>query len=537
MRAAAADLDERLGRSVVRCLHSCPMQPRRDRAVRTAAFDFERHVVDEDGHAGHGLPARADHDVDGPGTRQHPAAVGERRRGQRHGRAPHPAAPDSGRIVLQRLDHGRHVGEAVVGIGREPALDDPPHPRRHPRALRRLARSGMLGRTELVDRLAGVRKAPVQRAVQRRTEAELVGLLIRRVPGVLFRRHVDGRTEHDPGAGELVLRDRPGVAVDRSRPQVFGGQPSRRLRRELGERVRLGAGRAGVGRRAVIEGEAEVEHLDPSVFAHEHVARLEVTVDHAGVVGGGESLASGDEDVEDLAPRSRLLVEPRACVGAVDDLHHDEHRIVTRGIARHRLGRRHARLELGRGVRAHVVDRDHVGVRQPGDRLRLANEANTATDRGVRIAAVGTQDLDRHAPRQLRVVAVVDDAGAARSQRVEQQVPRQSQRRGGPLEHALLDLGEHSLFFELVDRSGLVERTGERHGLRSQGRLLFVEAHAMGVTIRASVHGKLRSWNTWVEGGVGRPAPRTDSGSVLVSSASCSQRPQPAAATGRAKNT
>ena len=46
---------------------------------------------------------------------------------------------------------------------------------------------------------------------------------------------------------------------------------------------------------------AEVSHPDPTVAAEQHVGRLEVPVNEAGLMGGGEAGSGFQKDVEDLA--------------------------------------------------------------------------------------------------------------------------------------------------------------------------------------------------------------------------------------------
>ena len=77
---------------------------------------------------------------------------------------------------------------------------------------------------------------------------------------------------------------------------------------------------------------------------------------------------------------------------AVDELHRDED----------------AALEG-----ADVVDHDHVGVRDLGDRLRLAHQARAPRVAGVGVVAAGAQQLDRDLAIQLGIVRGVDLAHGA----------------------------------------------------------------------------------------------------------------------------
>ena len=72
--------------------------------------------------------------------------------------------------------------------------------------LRRVDDAARLGRERQIHRrLAGEWTAPVQRLVQRDTEAELIGGLIDALPEELLRRHICGRAHQRPGAREDVV--------------------------------------------------------------------------------------------------------------------------------------------------------------------------------------------------------------------------------------------------------------------------------------------------------------------------------------------
>ena len=135
--------------------------------------------------------------------------------------------------------------------------------------------------------------------------------------------------------------------------------------------------------------EPEVSHPHPPVATHEHVGGLEVAVDEADVVGGGEGPSGVDKHGDLLPQRPVLGVEPLAQRDALDELHRDEQRPV---------------------VLADVVDRHHVGVVELGERTRLLPQ-------GVRLLALergdGPQQLDRELAVELRVERGVDDPHAA----------------------------------------------------------------------------------------------------------------------------
>ena len=85
-------------------------------------------------------------------------------------------------------------------------------------------------------------------------------------------------------------------------------------------------------------------------------------------------------------------VQPVADGVTVDELHRDEHRLVER---------------------ADVVDHDDVGVRELGDRLRLAQQARASLRRALAGAGARAQQLDRDLAIQLGIVRGVDVAHPA----------------------------------------------------------------------------------------------------------------------------
>jgi len=147
-----------------------------------------------------------------------------------------------------------------------------------------------------------------------------------------------------------------------------------------------------VGRQLVtLAREAEVHDADAAVVADQHVVRFEVAVDHAGRVRRGEPFAGGDERAHDVAPRPLLARQPQRQRLALDQLHRDEH---------------------GLADRADVVDRDHVRMRQPGERLGLAQHPRR---RARRAGLARPHHLERDAAVEVGVVRGVDDAHAARA--------------------------------------------------------------------------------------------------------------------------
>src|SRR5690606_32962061 len=99
----------------------------------------------------------------------------------------------------------------------------------------------------------------------------------------------------------------------------------------LGRHVGRGSGHGGGARRrggmaaaARSGGEAEVADLHPATAADENVGRLDVAVDDAGGVGGGEAASSGEKQREDLPPVEPATGQVAIEGGAFDQLHGDE---------------------------------------------------------------------------------------------------------------------------------------------------------------------------------------------------------------------
>ena len=118
------------------------------------------------------------------------------------------------------------------------------------------------------------------------------------------------------------------------------------------------------------------------------VVGLEVAVDEARRVGGGEALAGLQHHGEHLAPRTLAGAQPPAQRLALHEFH-DEVDLA---------------LEL-----ADLVHADDVGVGEPGHRLGLAVQAGASEA----VALRGPQQLDGDLAVELVVVGRVDDAHAA----------------------------------------------------------------------------------------------------------------------------
>ena len=118
-------------------------------------------------------------------------------------------------------------------------------------------------------------------------------------------------------------------------------------------------------------GEAEVENLDLAVFGDEEVLGLEVAVDDAFFVGGGQAVGDLGSDLKDLA---------------------DGHRAAVHGFAQ-RAADEQLGDEIGRaGISSEAVDGEDVGVVKAAGGLRLLLK----TPQTVRVARdVWRQNLDR----------------------------------------------------------------------------------------------------------------------------------------------
>src|SRR5262249_8658872 len=156
--------------------------------------------------------------------------------------------------------------------------------RRHLRARRRrcaLTRFGSLA---------------VERLPKGDAEAENVATLIRFFALALLGSHVCRRSENRTG-------------MRRHRRERIGAGRTVQVRvrvRQSGRRGRDGAGKAEVG------------HAHAPVNVAEDVFRLEITMDDADRVRGGETLARTKEHVEEDSPRAWLAAQPFFQAYAVD---------------------------------------------------------------------------------------------------------------------------------------------------------------------------------------------------------------------------
>ena len=155
----------------------------------------------------------------------------------------------------------------------------------------------------------------------------------------------------------------------------------------------------GLARAARRDAERDAEVHDPRhvAFRQEHVGRLDVAVNDAGLVRVTQPIQHLDDDRDLLRDRQRrALAQPPQQVLPLEQLHHDVGRAV--------------------GVIAEIEDRDDAGVAQARDRARLAFEALLLFGVAGRL---GEHDLERDVALEHRVEGLVDGPHAAASERLE----------------------------------------------------------------------------------------------------------------------
>ena len=315
------------------------------------------------------------------------------------------------------------------GVARERALD---HERevggdgRSQRAQRR--RLGLLGRGH-----GGALGLALERVLQREAlvghdpEGELVAARV--------------------GAG-LVAADLLGCEVGRRADQVLGQADARVL----------------VGARVV--GQAEVDQPGRALGVEEHVVGLDVAVQDAPVVAGGERVGQ-------LAQHGHARGERAQAFGQGHDLALGRGWLAAR-VARELIDHLPQRgpgdeLHGEVGVRARLADLvhlDHVRMLELRQRARLVQHPGAVL---LVEQAVGVQDLERNAPAHVGVVGEVHDADAALAEQPED--PEAADALGGRLRSAgggLVGRQGAQLALELHAREQL---RGELGGARQE--LLF----------------------------------------------------------------
>jgi hypothetical protein len=143
-------------------------------------------------------------------------------------------------------------------------------------------------------------------------------------------------------------------------------------------------------------GEAEVHDADAVVAVDHDVVGLEVAMDEAGGVGGGDPAGGVLEGAQELGPAAGLGAGPGVEALAGDELHGDPDAV---------------------DVGADVVDGDDVGVGELGEGLGLAQEADLAAAAGS-----GAQELEGDLAVEVGVEGGVDDAHGAGAEAIEEDV-------------------------------------------------------------------------------------------------------------------
>ena len=355
------------------------------------------------------------------------------------------------RIFRQRVQQVAHRRKPFAHGRAHAAQEDLADPERDARVHGRVAHLALhhvVG--QRVHRVARERPLAVQRLVQRDAEAELIGARVGRRAQELLGRHVRRRSHHRPRARQLHIEHprRRGVCL-----RLGGSGGSRQhdgvgdvdvdvghaaVIRPLGDpvprslavavvrafavalvrafavavpRSLAGAGAARfVAARRLVPGRRLLVHLarQPEVHdahlvvAPDHdVVGLEIAVHQPLLVRGRQAPPRRHEHLHDVLPAALRRLQPVGDGVPVDELHRDEHLLLKR---------------------ADVEHDDDVRVRQPGDRLRLAQRplpSLVARDPG---AGLDPQQLDRDLAIQLGVVGRVDLAHPAATDEAEHDV-------------------------------------------------------------------------------------------------------------------
>ena len=207
-----------------------------------------------------------------------------------------------------------------------------------------------------------------------------------------------------PGVRRTAL-DR-GVERGAERPHVrlHGGRAvAGPLRRDV---LRGADHQPGAGDRAVVDegGQAEVGEHHPAVGADQHVVRLDVAVQHAGPVRGGQRVQHGEADPGGGDRRVGPVLVDHLVQGAGRHvLHHDPRQVL--------------------GVHD-VVDPDHVRMVEPAGAARLTQRAVAQPGLLVVGHPVRRDELlDGDVPVEHLVAGQPDPAHAAGTDRLEQAIP------------------------------------------------------------------------------------------------------------------
>ena len=222
------------------------------------------------------------------------------------------------------------------------------------------------------------------------------------------RQHLE---EHHAEAEEVAAR------IDRLAAHLLGAHVAERPEDRPLSSVLVAdglGGHEGVGApagRLDLRSQAEVEDLEPTLLRDPEVVGLQVAMDDAPLVGGGETLGHLDRQLDGLSGRERALLEPSSQRLALEELHH--------GVG-------------GVAFAAHVEDAGDARVIQRRHGPRLAFEA---CERFGVPGQVPRQHLDGDEPVQPRVARLPHLTHAACAERGEGLVG--SELEPGPKAHGM----------------------------------------------------------------------------------------------------
>ena len=156
--------------------------------------------------------------------------------------------------------------------------------------------------------------------------------------------------------------------------------------------------------------QAEVRQLGVAILRHQDVGGLDVAVQDAGGVGGGQAIRDAGQQLHDLPPRALLAVRPVLERAAIDELGHQV-----------LLAVRFAGFE----------DREDVGMVERGGRLRFLLEP-PASDR---VGHLRCQELDGDGPVEPRIARAIDLAHPACPEERQDFVGAEPGARGRPRDY------------------------------------------------------------------------------------------------------
>ncbi len=236
--------------------------------------------------------------------------------------------------ALDRLGERAHISVSLVGDPGETAREHATQ--RLERGLERAARGDEC--EQRVGAEIGGRPATVDALDERETERELIGARVGGQAEALLGSHVRGRARDMTANGDLRI--------------------------ERGDIRDPGRRRGGAHR------EAEIGDAHAAIGAEQEVRGLHVAMHETGGVGGGEPARGLGVEPSEPTPVGGGAASARERV-AGDELGREEH------------------VAVGE---ADIVDGEHVGMLEPGERAGLAEQALALA---AVVGAVGAHELDR----------------------------------------------------------------------------------------------------------------------------------------------